>query len=188
MSENYIRNNSVARKEMQLKQKKGRKLVDHVPYFIIHNLISMLLFFLSAWLLGLFEKRTEVISDLFEDYYLPFYGTTVFLMLFFGILARIIAYFAIMQPFYKSVLKKPLREFMMLNDGMNKLSFGFIISVLLNAFFFTVGALFIIQSTFFNSATFITLILAYIIMKGITYALMKIGRYFIVHIITGMKI
>lgn len=188
MSENYITKDSVAKKELRLKHRGGKTLSDHIPYFLIHNTISMFLFFLFAALLGLFDQRTEVISDLFSDYYLPFYGTTLFLMLLFGILARVITYFLIMAPFYKYVLKKTVREFYALNDGINKLSFGFVISTFLNAFFFTVGALTIIQSAIFKSNTLLTLILAYMLMKLLTFALMKLGRYIVVHMFTGLKL
>lgn len=189
MSENYITKDSVTKKELRIKQRGGKTLADHVPYFVWHNLVSMLLFFLAAWLMGLFDKRTEVISDLFDDYYLPFYGTTLFLMLLFGVIGRVIAYYAIMAPFYKHVLKKTLREFYQLNnDGINKLGLGFIISSFINAFFFTVGALYIIQSSLLGSVTFATLILAYIIMKIVTFLIMKVGRYFFIHMFTGVKL
>ena len=180
----------VVRKELILKQKHNTKnvKVDQVPYFALHNLISMILFFFVAYCLGLFEMVTNTIIDLFADYYLPYYGTVLFLMLFVGIISRVITYFLIMKPFYKHIIKEQMIGFGDLNKGINKVSFGYMISSFINAFFFTIGALYIIQIGVLKSSEFYALILAYILMKLLTFSIMKLGRYAFLNAFTGIKL
>lgn len=187
--------NSVTRKELLLKQKQGHKnvKVDQVPYFFLHNVISMVLFFFVAYCLNLFNMISDTIMNLFTDRYLPYYATVLFLMVSMGIISRIITYFLIMNPLNKFLIKRGLTKqriisFIDLNDGINKVSFGYMISSFINAFFFTIGALYIIQVGILKSTEFYALILSYILMKLLTFLIMKLGRYAFLNAFTGIKI
>ncbi len=185
-----IKGSEVTRKELIVRGRKQEIKYNHVPYFIVHNIISMTFFFLTAYGIGLFDKQSETISDLFTNYYLPYFSTVFFLLLCYGVLSRFITYFLIFVPWYKYVYKDRVRPlgFWELNVGINKLSLGFVIASLISAFFFTVGSLYIIQKSFFKSHSFYALVGAYLIMKIITFGIMKAGRYVLLHAFTGMKL
>lgn len=187
--------NTVARKELALKQhKKSASRSDHFSYFLLHNILSFLLFFWIAISLNLFEQRVQNASDIFTNYYIEYLGTLIAIMFVTGFSARFLTYYGIFYPIYKysrMYENRHLASFMDLNFrvGFNRISLSYFAMIIINAFLFSVGAIAIVQATIFKEdATLLTLMIAYIVIKSIAIAIVKFGRYTFTKIITGMKV
>jgi len=152
-------------------------------FFILHNIISAIMFFFFAFWLGLFNQQENQISDIFSPdlYNLIFwvFGLSVIT----AILARYISYW-ILKGLYKGLFKK--RTFPSLKAffrGINGISFAFFVSTLISAVIFAFGLTTVFQDILFNQDTFFAAVMTYLILEIAVYG---ISRLFSTYIIRKM--
>jgi len=166
-------------KKRLFKMKKGRVQGDFITYFALHNLISMLLFFWIAIPLGFFEQKTEVISDIFSLTFLELIVNVFALTLFTGIISRVFGWL-LLRFIVVYWRKREMKKFGELNQGINKISIVYILSIFVSSVLFAIGALTILQYVIFGAESLITLVATYIILK--------IGVYLLIRFFSGAKL
>lgn len=160
----------IAHKERRIRlgiANRGRLSGDAIYYFILHNFISALIFFTVFYFV--------VPSENFFD----FVTGVIILTLISGIIARIFAFYLI-RLIVRRVLKKEMKKFNELYKGINKITFPYLIAVVISSVCFVLGILTLFQYLIFREKSFMALILSYMILK--------IGIFLIVRTMYGMSI
>ncbi|MHA1502436.1 MAG: hypothetical protein ACTSSB_11350 [Candidatus Heimdallarchaeota archaeon] len=148
-------------KEHEKKYTNRRVQGDSLYYFCFHNLISILLFFLFALNLKLFESQSDEISQILSIGYVQLLFMIFGISLLCGILGRIIAYILLKMVFKN----KPIKTFGEFNQGINKISMSYLLSTFVSAVIFSIGAFAILQNVLFDEESLFTLMATYIIIK-----------------------
>lgn len=145
-------------------------------YFLLHNIISILLFFFIGQKIELFEKQSYSLLDIISFSFLQFIGIVIGLTILLGILSRFLVYgiFWIIN-YYDNEKKKgmkitTIKSFTDMNQGINEFTtYSYIKTVIYSSIFFCIGAVVIIQIKVFNSDSLWSLIGAYLIVKIVVY-------------------
>lgn len=155
--------------DKQKRRRAGRVEGDFIYFTVLHNIISMILFFSTANVLGLFERRSEKVIDFFTFDFISLVAVVFVLSVMFGLFSRLLAYL-IMYQIYIRWRKTEMKKIGELNRGINKMSLAYFISALIGSIFFSIGVVIIIHSVVFgNSETVISLLISYLVMKGIIF-------------------
>lgn len=118
---------------------KGTVLSDKYVYFGLHNLLSLLFFFLAALALGLFELRSDSISEYLFSTKFPFAILLTFgISLASGILARILIYFLVMKPAY-AWFEYELKKWGDINTKLNSIGMSYYVETFISSFLFALG-------------------------------------------------
>jgi len=150
-------------------KKKPRVEGDSVYYFLLHNIISMLVFFAFSYPVGLYNEQTELLSDILSFNFFKSILIIFGLMVLSGVIGRAVAYI-IIKLVFNLWLDKTTKKLGELNKGsLNKISFSYFISVFISAVIFAFGALGIVQMKLFGNTTFYSLILTYLLIKIIVF-------------------
>jgi len=160
-------------KKIRFRGRKGRYNGDRYYYMILHNIISMFLFFWLAISMGLFGKKTQIIQELFRIEFVELFIYVFALTIFTGLIARGISY-VILYLLIVKWRKQDMKKIGEINYGIDAINFNYIISSLLASLLFSIGALVILQDVIFNSNSIISLFLSYGIMKSGVYLLVKL--------------
>jgi len=160
-------------KKMSFRGKKGRFKGERIYYIVLHNAISLILFFWVAISMDLFSRKTQIIQELFKISFVELFIYVFALTIFTGLIARLIAYITLYLIIEKG-FKKDMKKIGEINKGIDSLDFNYILGSLVASILFSIGALVILQDVIFNNRSIYTLILAYIIMKVGVYGLIKV--------------
>ena len=180
-------------KEGIITGKSERASGDLLSYFLLHNLISVLFFFLFTIFMGIYDSMTDVYGlswiELFG--YLinqNFWELTLFkifpLSVISSILGRITAFYSI-RGYYvikdrKRETKRVPKRWSELNTKINRIGIKFFITALITSFIYSFGVISVLSRAFFNEVTFLPLL--------IVYTLLKIGVFFFVRWFVGSKL
>lgn len=157
---------------------------ERLTYFILHNIISSLLFIWLGFRFDIFGVREFTFpGDLFDSEFiidfLILYVTILGLSVLSIVIGRIVGYLILMLAF-----KKAINDIVTINkEGINRISMTLVVSVLISAFVFQIGLLIIIHRGIFGELDS----LKNIIGLFIVYIWLKIGIYFIAKWITKSK-
>lgn len=168
----------VKEKKIRFRGRKGRFQGDRIYYMILHNTISMILFFWLAISMGLFERKTQFIQDLFTIQFIQLFIYVFALTIFTGLISRGIAYITLYLIIVKW-LKKNMKMIGEINKGIDAINFNYIISSMIASILFSIGALVILQDVLFNNNSILFVILS--------YGIMKVGVYLLVKVFTNMS-
>ncbi|MCP4651530.1 MAG: hypothetical protein GY853_15820 [PVC group bacterium] len=155
------------------KRRRGRVEGDAIYYFAIHNLFSAVFFFAFTLGMDIYTQQTEMLSELLSFSFLELILTIFGLLLLSGIIGRFFAFF-FLKAMFGIVIGREMKKFGELNDGLNKISFSFIIASFVSAILFAVGALSIVQSKIFGQMTFWTLVFTYVMIKVVVFVLVRL--------------
>jgi len=161
------------------KGRKGRVEGDAIWFFLLHNVISVMIFFGFAYIIGLFDERTELLSEIFSMEFVESILIIFGLSLLAGILGRVLGYF-VLRAIFNFGYKREIKKFGEFNSGLNKISFSFIITAFISSLLFGVGAITIIQWKLFDDQTFLSLL--------VTYFVIKLSVFFSVRLFSSMKL
>lgn len=153
---------------------------DLLFYFITHNVISVIFFFLLTVRFEVYMGKEQLIGFIFQK---EFWELTIFqvfpISVISSLIGRITAFY-IMKGYHKYHKKRATKRWSELNKGINRMGIQFIITTLITSLIFSLGLVSILQFTVFNEETLLTLIIIYI---GI-----KIGTYFFVRWLVRAKL
>lgn len=153
---------------------------DLLWYFVFHNIISVIFFFISTFSLGIYTGRNPTLAFIFSFEFLELVLFRVFpLYILCGIIGRITAFY-IMRAYQRSYQKRATKRWSELNKGMNRMGLRFLITALFTSFLYSVGIITVLQYAIFNENTLLTLI--------IVYSSIKIGTFFFVRWLVGAKL
>lgn len=166
-------------------EKSERTSGDLLTYFIIHNSVSVLFFFLSTLYFGIYIGVDRLIGFVFQKEFWELAIFQVFpICVISSLIGRITAYYILKGSHNyrnrKRTIKRTPKKWSELNTGINKLGLEFFISALITALIFSLGLISVLQFAVFNEQTLLTLI--------IIYAGVKIGTHYFVQYIVGVKL
>jgi len=173
------------RSRREVSGKSERVEGDLLTYFVLHNLISVIFFFLITVRLGIYVGRERLIGFVFQK---EFWEMTIFQVFPIGVISsfigRITAYY-IMKGYHnyknrKKKINKSMKKWSELNKGINRLGLAFFISALITSTIYSLGVISVLQFAIFSEETLLTLIIVYI---GI-----KIGTFYFVQWLVGTKL
>ena len=150
---------------------------EGIWYFLVHNMISIVLFFMLTIGFSLYGKKDSNIAFLFDIEYWKLVLIIFGILLMSGVMARILAY-VFLWLFFKYARKRIMRKFGDLNTGINKISFPFLITSLIAAVIYSLGVVLILQQAIFSQQTFWTLVMTYIIIKITIFLIVKLVTQF----------
>jgi hypothetical protein len=114
-------------------------------YYIAHNMIGVLFFFLLVLAYDLFNVQTSDLSQILSLEYFKYFIYLFGMYIFIGILSRAFAY-ALLYLLY-GYSNYGIPNFLELNQGINSFTtVAYFVEALLNSLFFILGLLFILQS------------------------------------------
>ncbi len=134
---------------------------DKIIYTIIHNILSLILFFTITFALNLYGEKSSSIGFMFKREFWSMVIQVFGVYIVAGVTARVTSYFIIKYIF------KDIRRFGDLNTGINKLSITYIITAFFTSIVFSLGIILLIQDVLFVTETIFTLIISYILAKSI---------------------
>lgn len=145
---------------------------------MMHNLISVLIFTVVVWRLGLHIVPQDKISYMLSEEFFWLFLKLILISLIGGLIGRIVAYFFL--SFWYKEQEIRIESIGTLNKGMNRIpSWTWLFSIVLSSFAFAVGLFEILQDRLFGREDLFVLIAIYL--------LIKIGIYIIVKITIGFK-
>lgn len=168
-------------KDNQPKSRKHseRATGDLLLYFLSHNFISMMFFFLITINIGIYAGKYTSLAFIFSMEFLELTLFKVFpIIILSGVIGRITA-LGIMRG-YNRWQKRATKRWSELQRGINKIGLRYIITVLITSFLYTAGVVAILSYAIFNETALLSLM--------ITYSFLKIGTYFIVRYLVGSKL
>lgn len=174
------------KKVKQEEKTKGRRVSgDLLFYFCLHNLISVLLFFLFTINLGIYAGHDLMLIDIIRQEFWELAILKVFpISILCSFLGRIGAYYILkLQVKIRDrnrKIKGTTKKWSELNSKMNRLGLPFFIGALISSIIYTLGMVGILQYVIFNEKSLLSLIVVYI---GI-----KIGTYYFVQWFIGSKL
>jgi len=150
---------------------KTNKMFDYT-YFVLHSIISLLLFFGFSEIMDLFTLQTDTITDIFTKEHLNFVLIIMAVSLISSIGGRIISYVMLWVLYNVGTgkkHKKVVKSFPAVNRGINKMDFAYLVSTFVSSLLYSVGAIFILKQVLFSDRdSFIFLVLSYLILKTVT--------------------
>lgn len=148
------------------------KMFDYT-YFILHNLISLIIFFWLSQEMNLFDRRTDTITDIFTKEHLNLILIIMAISLISSIFGRLLSYGVLWSVYSISDKnnkhKKVIKSFGNVNRGINKIDFAYFVSMFISSLLYSVGAILILREVLFSDRdSFIFLVLSYFILKSVT--------------------
>lgn len=144
----------------------GHARGDKSLYFILHNVISMFMFF---WLTEVFKIYPEFsLFNIIGAEFLQKLGLVFVFSLIAAILGRILSFFFLKGIFFKYVIKGvKVQRWEALNQGLNRLDGAWVIAMLLSSIAFMIGATILLQLLIFPGSEndLLALMIAYLIVK-----------------------
>lgn len=143
---------------------------ESIYYFTLHNIFSMLIFMTIINLGGyvnVYQTWTDAISLEFLVDIMRIFG----LYIFSGILGRAFGFLFI--RWHSKRREKESKKFNELDKGINKMSYIWIISLLIGAILFVIGAYTGLQQIIFGTINIGTIIITYLVVKIIIYLFLK---------------
>ena len=166
-------------------EKSERASGDLLTYFIIHNSVSVLFFFIFTLYFGIYIGADRLIGFVLQKEFWELAIFQVFpICVISSLIGRIIAFYAL-KGYHnyrnrKRSIKRTPKKWSELNTGINKLDLTFFISALFTSFIFSLGLISILQFAMFNEKTLLSLIVIYV---GV-----KIGIHYSAQYIVGAKL
>ena len=126
------------RKSYLKRSESERASGDLLFYFILHNIVSILIFFFFAWLTGIHTSRDFTLAFVFSSAFWELAIFNVFpLYVISAIAGRITAYYIIKG--YNIWQKRAIKRWSELNREINKMGLRFLITALFTSFFYSLG-------------------------------------------------
>lgn len=164
--------------EKYVKQKTSRRSEgDRYVYYIVHTLVSSLLFILIGIKFQFFSIQSGTISDIFTFNFLSVILIIIFVSFVVGMIGRIFAFYFV-RGVYKNTATKTFIE--MNNKGINRIGMRYVLDVILTSILFSLGVVFIVQQKLFGTTDEIFYLI-------LTYILIRIIVYFITRFIVWWK-
>lgn len=166
-------------------EKSERASGDLLTYFILHNSVSVLFFFLFTLYFEIYIGKDRLIGFIFQKEFWELAIFQVFpICVISSLIGRITAYY-ILKGYHnyrnrKRTIKRTPKKWSELNTGINKLGLEFFISALFTSFIFSLGLVSVLQFAVFNEQTLLSLI--------VIYAGVKIGTHYLVQWFVGAKL
>ncbi len=154
-----------------------RVTAEGLWYFILHNIMSIVIFFILTISFELYGEKNSDIAFLFDIEYWKLVFTIFSILLISGIFSRIFSYIFLVI-FFKYARKRIMRKFGDLNTGVNKIGFPFLITALIAAIAYSLGVVLILQQAIFSQQTFWTLVATYVIIKIVIFLSIKLLTQF----------
>ena len=166
---------------------------DLLTYFILHNLLSVLFFFLFTIAMGIYAEQVNILgfswiqvigyiisSDFWELMVFQVFPISVIS----SVLGRITGFYAI-KIYYiirdrKLKTRRTTKRWSELSKGINRMGIKFFITALLTSFIYSIGLIVLLSFAIFGEATLLPLVLI--------YTALKIGTYFFVRWFVGSKL
>ena len=152
---------------------------DLLSYFILHNIISVLFFFMLTLGFGIYKTQNLTWAFILSS---EFWELTIFnifpLFVLSAIIGRITAYYIVKG--YNTWKKTASKRWSELNKGINKIGIRFLITALFTAFFYSLSVISMLQFVVFDEDTLLTFILIY---SGL-----KIATFYFVRWLVGSKL
>lgn len=174
-------------------EKGERTSGDLLAYFMFHNLVSLVFFFVTTLVLQIYVMKDDIYGYTWIQVigYLisaEFWELTVFkvfpISIICSVLGRITAYYIIkLYVRYrdrKLKTRRTTKRWGELNRGINRMGVKFIITSFIASFIFTIGVVSVLSYAFFDEVTLLPLMLM--------YALVKLGTFFFVRWFVGKKL
>ena len=181
------------KKSRQDTEKTERASGDLLWYFLLHNLISVLFFFMFTILMGIYDPLIDiygfswiqVIGYLVNQNFWELVLFQIFpVSIISSVLGRITAFFSIrgyyMYADRKAKVKRATKRWGELNKGINRIGIKFFITSLITSFIYAFGMVSILSNAIFNQVTFLPLL--------IVYSVFKIGVFYFVKWLVGSKL
>lgn len=157
------------------KGKTERATGDLLSYFILHNLVSMLMFFMLTIGLGTYVYKEFTLSLMFTEEFWNIVFQVFWISVCGIIFGRATVFYAI--RWYHSYKDRTTKRWSELNRGINKIGFRLAISVFLSSIAYTMGLVIMLSDAIFDETKILPLMVVYL---GL-----KIGMYFIVRWFVG---
>jgi len=152
---------------------------DLLLYFITHNLISILFFFIFTISMGVYVGQLLTFGYIFTIEFLELTLFQIFpISIISSIMGRITAFY-VMRAYHNYYKNRATKKWSELNKGINKIGLRFLITALITSFSYSIGIIAILSYAIFNEVTLLPLI--------IVYSGLKIGVYFFVRWLVGSK-
>ena len=143
---------------------------DLFGYFLLHNLISVLFFFVFTIGLGVYTEQDFIFVYFISS---EFWELTIFqifpLSVFSSILGRITAFYSI-KGYYKyrdrkTKVRRATKRWSEMNRGINRMGLQFLITALLTSFVYSVGMVTMLSYAVFDETTLLPLMVIYFGLK-----------------------
>lgn len=174
-------------------EKSERVSGDLLSYFLAHNIISVLFFFVFTIAMGIYARQEDlygfswiqVIGYLIS---IEFWELTVFqifpISIISSIIGRITAFYSI-KGYYrykdrKQRTRRTTKRWSELNRGINRMGLKFLITSLITSFIYSIGVITMLSYAIFDENTLLPLI--------VVYSVLKIGIHFLVRWLVGSKL
>lgn len=161
---------------------------DLLGYFLLHNFISVLLFFIITISIGIYVDKyvtdgytwMEVLGYVISS---DFWQLTVFqifpISLLSSLMGRITAFYLI-KIYCSYYGNRSIKRWSELNRGINRMGVKFVITALITSFFFTIGLVALLSVYVFDEQTLLPLI--------VVYTALKLGIFFFTRWLVGSKL
>jgi len=158
---------------------------DLLVYFILHNMISVFFFFVFTVSMGIYVEQSLTLGYVFSKEFLELTTFQIFpISVISSIIGRITAFYAIKAGYAyddrKRRIKRSMKRWSELNEGINKMGLKFLITALITSFFYSLGIVALLSYLVFDETTLLPLI--------IIYSGLKISTYFFVRWLVGSKL
>ena len=171
-------------------EKTERASGDLLWYFLLHNLISVLFFFVFTILMGIYVSLIDIYGFSWVQVigYLinrDFWELVVFqifpISVISSVLGRIAAFYCI-KGYYKyrdrkAKVIRATKRWSELNKGINRIGIKFLITSLITSFIYAFGMVSILSNIIFNQVAFLPLL--------VVYSMLKIGVFYFVKWLVG---
>lgn len=161
-------------------------------YFLLHNMLSIFLFFVVSISLGIYTEYDMLIEYSWTqilEYVISseFWELTVFrifpISVICSIAGRIIAFYSV-KGYYKYVdrnreVKRAMKRWSEMNSKINQMGIRFFITALITSFFYSVGLVALLSFLVFDETTLLPLI--------VIYSLLRFGTFYFVRWFVGSK-
>jgi len=172
---------------------KGERLAgDRLTYFILHNIVSGLIFFLVTIFMDVYVEKDyllgytwlQILVYLISREFWMLTITQIFpIMLISSVTGRIVTFYAIRwyvrYADRKTKVRRTTKRWSELNKGVNRMGIRFILTALIASFIYSIGVVVLLSNMIFEETAFLPLL--------IIYFCLKLGTYFFVRYIIGKK-
>ena len=163
-------------------EKSERVSGDLLFFFGLHNLISVLFFFLFTYFLGVYAGREDVynfswiqvIGYLINSEFWKMTILQIFpILIITGLLGRVTAFYGI-KGYYavkdrNQETKRATKRWSELNTKINRIGIKFFITALITSFIYSIGIISLLSQAVFQETTLLPLIIMYSVVKIITF-------------------
>jgi len=157
---------------------------DALMYFVLHNSISILIFFVLTIYFEVYIGTERLIGFVFQREFWELVLFQVFpISILSSITGRLIALYGVINGYIwyknrKRVVKKSQKRWSELNNGLNRIGIAFFISALFTSVIYSLGLVAILQFVIFDESSLLTLVIVYIGFKIGTFLFVRylVGR------------